>query len=493
MMSPPMSWVRNATATLSGLLSAALFVKLSQLTAPVVADRTVHVNSSTGNDTTGDGSSGAPWQTLARAWTDRLTYGELRAKYIVQLHGVGPYTMPVMGASICGDGGYFIVQGDSTVDVAIASGTFTGDLNTTTYALPTSAGLGSDTLKTYFLEITSGNCSGVRTSIVTNTDTSISIPDRQWRTALGAVANGDTFRVFAPGTVINVPAIATGAPSSGSDSWLGGVLLAIGAIKVMRHIFYNVALTLTGQLTFTESSIALVGVRTTGSSFVFMMFQRSRVALGHQPDPSLFLGGSPAANFKLFSYGLSLSDNAILEVGGSSSVMGSYYIGAGGLGLGYVSIGDEWICCGGRHDSAVSINGGRFEMYSGTYEYLHTTSLFSLLQRAQLFIGVGSGSKWVFAVTSGHCVQLTKGSFFGYGNFSTAGISGGTTDAAGYAINMLQGGGTVVIHGGAPVLTGGNGNGNDIKTTNLVRPNSFFAAAGDVMSDMGGAEVVLRA
>jgi hypothetical protein len=79
-----------ATNVLAGFMSAAGFAKLSRLLSPLIADRTVHVNSVTGNDTTGDGSSGLPWQTLARAWVDRLTYGDLRAVYTIQLHGVDP-------------------------------------------------------------------------------------------------------------------------------------------------------------------------------------------------------------------------------------------------------------------------------------------------------------------------------------------------------------------------------------------------------------------
>lgn len=539
--------------------------------APLTSARTVHLDAATGSDTTGDGSSAHPWQTLAKAWADRLTYGELRAVYTIQLHGVGPYTMPAFGASLCGDSGFFMIKGDPLVDVSIVTGTFTGDLNTTSYAVGTSPGLAlglsgsaasittfvsstltltgltgmtasligsritlsgaasagnngsfaiasvisassitvtnvsgvasdansgaivwsvTDTLKTYFLEITSGNCTGVRTNIVINTDTSISIPDRSWQTSLGAIANGNTFRVFAPGTVIDCPVPAVGSLLTGPRNWVGGTLFesTTEQSRLVRHLFYNVTISLTGRLAIVESEVAFVGVRTTGTSAILV--SRSNVGLGAALDASYLVGGSPALNSKLTSYGLSISSTPLLLIGGQTVVQGSYYIGGATI-VGTTSVADNWISWGGRHDGGLTLNGARFEVFNGSTQYIHSTKTKTVTQRAALYIAVGSGGKWVEAVTSGNCFTVQKDSFLGYGSYSVSGISGGTSDPAGYAVQLDLAGGTVVIHGGAPVLTGGIV-GNDFKTRNFIRPNAFFAAAGDVLSDLGGAEIVVR-
>lgn len=490
----PASKITNDSTVVGTFVSGALNTLGTAIVAvlyPLLVDRTVYCDSVSGNDSTGDGSVGLPWQTLARAWTDRLKYGELRAVYTIQLMGVGPYTMSAMGASVCGAGGFFVIKGDPAVDVLVAAGSFTGDLNTTTFTIATSAGLGSDTLKSYFLEITSGGCSGVRCSIVVNTDASISIPDKQWRTVLGAIVNGDTFRVFAPGTVINVPAPSTGQPQPGCYNWLGGSLggNSSATFRLVRHIFYNLSFALTGQITFSDSVLCLAGVRTTGTQQI--AFFNSKISMGFQFDPSLLLGGSPAINYKLLSYGLSVSAAAQVLLGQSSSVWGSYYY-AGGLVVGFVSIGDEFLSWGGRHDGTITINGGRFEPWGGSVEYVHFTKTITVSQRGQMLLTY-NGGKVVFAVTAGNCVSMTRGSFVSFGNFGTASISGGTTDVAGYAIQLSQGGGAVVVHGGALPIIGGTP-GLDIKTSLLgAQSSAFLAAAGDFISDLGGAETVVRA
>src|SRR5215218_4878641 len=56
----------NGLETVLGLDSAGT-VKRFDIRTKLAADVTYYVNVTTGNDTTGDGSSGAPWQTLQKA------------------------------------------------------------------------------------------------------------------------------------------------------------------------------------------------------------------------------------------------------------------------------------------------------------------------------------------------------------------------------------------------------------------------------------------
>lgn len=455
--------------------------------SPLIAARTIHLNSATGSDTTGDGSSAHPWQTLAKGWADRLTYGELRAIYIIQLHGVGPYTMPVMGASVCGVDGYFQVYGDSAVDVVAATGTFTGDLNTTTFQLPTSAGLGSNTLKDAFLEITSGNASGVRSNIVTNTDTSITIPIRQWRATLGAVANADTFRVFTPGTVINCPAAATGVICSGCYDWQGHSEYPLGYASggSVRHGFYNVQFTGT-QLSARNSSLALIGVR---SSLSVTWFDRTEL-VGSGPTNSFTWGvGTNTNTNKLSSYGF-IDTASTMLVGNRSIVVGVFCLkNAPNIGTGLGGEGDLWQQNGGRYEGGVILLGGTFSSSGGGATYTLISGPLSISKVAKLALLSGTTTRILFAITSGSCIDVSDGSFVHVNG--TTGMTGGTTDAAGYAIRLRGGGGRVLMTGALNV-TGGTA-GADIKTSVLgAQPAAFLAAAGDFISDLGGGEIVAR-
>jgi hypothetical protein len=477
-----------ATGSLPGFLSAAGFTRLSQLPQPLSGDRTVYCNSATGNDTTGDGSSGNPWQTLARAWADRLTYGELRAVYTIQLLGVGPYTWPQMGASVCGVGGYFIVRGDPTVDVAIASGTFTGDIVNATGIIPTSAGLGVDTLKTYFLEFTSGNNIGVRVNINTNTDTSISIPSRGWRLTSGLpIVNGDTFRVFAPGTAIDCPLPANNGAALGLEGWVGGSCFSSNRAS---HLLYNLALT-GSRIVVTNACVAFVGVRSTFTSTV--IFDANSKICAFASRNSFYLGvGANNLTDKLAAYGfISVNSSSTIVMEGSSTLAGTCYI-AGLMLIGAGSADDICITNGGRYDGGASIDGGKWEELSTATTYTVIGKTISMQNRGRLMALCGAGAKWKWTPTVGDCISMQRDCFVYLDNSGSAGVSGGTTAATGFGIHLTQGGGRVVINGAAS-LTGGTP-GQDIKTTTLApQSNAFLAASGDFISDLGGAESIVRA
>jgi hypothetical protein len=459
-------------------------------TPPLTSARTIHVDSALGNDATGNGSAALPYATLARAWTERLTYGELRAKLVVQLHGVGPYTMPVMGASVCGDGGYFQVYGDPAVDIAVASGTFTGDLNTTTYTLPTSAGLGVNTLKNAFLEITSGGCAGVRSNIVLNTDTSITIPLRAWRASIAAaVANGDTFRVFQPGTVINVPTPAAGVAYPGCYDWVGSAESVTGYSSggAARHGFYNVQFTGARMIT-RAAAVQLIGVRATLS---ILWFDRSHIVANGPSNGAAWGVGVSAITDLISSYGL--IDTASTFIIGNRTIIAGVLCVKTSLNIGseIAGEGDILLQRGGRFEGGITLTGGTFESNGGgtSYTYIQGALLFSKGAKGYLFTGSGTTSKMVFALTVGSCVDLSDNSLVNIIN--TSGLSGGTTDAAGFGIRVRAGGGRVLVNG-AFTLTGGTLNA-DVKTAvAAAQANAFFTAANIFITDMGGADLVAR-
>jgi hypothetical protein len=173
---------------------------------------------------------------------------------------------------------------------------------------------------------------------------------------------------------------------------------------------------------------------------------------------------------------------------GDTIVWGNHYFG------GFLNIfGDAYLqTWGGRFDGGGQIgSNARLEVFSSTVEFFYCTKTFTLFQRGILQLSVGGSGKWVFAVTSGSCIVLQKGSYLGYGSFGTTGISGGTTDPAGYALEF-QSISHCVVHGGAMALTGGRP-GADIKTPLLpAQPGTALAAVGDFISDLGGGVVIAR-
>lgn len=468
--------VKDALTTLSGALGL----------APLLVARTIYVNSSTGNDSTGTGAIGAPWQTLARAWADRLFYGELRAKYTINLLGVGPYTMPVLEASACGDGGFLVIQGDPTVDVSIATGSFTGPIVASTMTVPTSAGLGVDTLKAGFLEVTSGASVGCRLSIITNTDASIQVASNFGGGFV--VANADTFRVYAPGTAINFPTASSGQPIPGVSNWTGSRSFGVAYLSTAKHFLFNLLLTGAAASIY-RSNLGLVGVKSTLTS-TFSVLDKSYLWLGGLSNGFVLGVGADSSTGKLMNCGVVSTGTSTLLVGLVSSVfLTAYWVGS--MVIGSFSIGDEVLCHGLRCPNQIAITSGRFDCLGIGSLRMDKTSgtggCFFLQGGAQLKL-VGS-SPSLFANSSGSCIQVSQHSHVVLDN-SGGLLTGGTSDATRAAIVLQQAGGRVLFIG-AVTLTGGTP-GTDVKTTTLVQNNAFFAAAGDFISDVGGAEVVVR-
>src|SRR6266545_4324284 len=196
--------------------------------------RTVYVNSVTGNDA-GSGTLALPWKTLARAWAERQHYLVLRAKFTVQLLGVGPYDLSPMQGSACEDDGFFVVLGDPTVNVVLATGTATGDL--VGNVLPTSA-LAVNVGKNEFLRFTTGFYATAVFQVNENAANSVTIANRQTRGEQATpIGNGDAFQIVRPGTVIRISGGFSDAPPIEN---LTGITRDAVDLQSVRHVFYGV-------------------------------------------------------------------------------------------------------------------------------------------------------------------------------------------------------------------------------------------------------------
>ena len=447
----------------------------------LTVDRTIHVDSAAGSDSN-DGSAALPFATLARAWTERLTYGELRAKLIVQLHGVGPYTMPVMGASVCGVGGYFILRGDETVDVVAATGTFTGDVSTSTFVVNTSAGLGSDTKARKFLYITSGNCNGVRSTILANTDTTLSLPLADWRTTLGAIANGDTFAIKTPGTVINIPATASGQTNPGFVNCTGGGYPSGAVVGNTPQRHWVIGISFTGATAHNKESALLVA----GCTFTTARFQyyRCSVTIGGLANGNALGVGADSKTDMLTGYGVGTDSGSLFATGSHTLLCG--YASSSFATFGSGSIGDETIFNGVRFDLFSTVNGGRVEGFSSSLNIIKST--ITVMQGGQLIMNAG---RWTFAVTSGDCVLAQDAGLVVLTTAGGAVFTGGTSAGSGYGLRAISGG-KIICQNFLPTLTGGTLN-NDIKAESTAAiANATLGSNGTSTLDAVTQAIVMR-
>jgi hypothetical protein len=436
-------------------------------TPPLTAARTVHVDSALGNDL-GDGSAALPFATLARAWAERLTYGELRAKLVIQLHGVGPYTMPVMGASVCGNGGYFILQGDAAAEVIAFSGTLTGNL--AGFVVGSSAGLGVDTYKGDCIKITSGVLTGARVMIVSHTDTALTLAYTDVWTTLGATANGDTYTISRPGTVINLVDPASGQQDAGCFDWAG-----MFGTYLPRHIISNVTLTKTssGQFRMVRSAVALVGIK--AGAVGLQVTEKSFCAMGTIINGSILGVGADSDTNLLTAWGCSSTGNVI--VSGGSTLSGVQYR-AGGMTVGSSSSTDELIVWGGRFDGATTLSGCWLETF-GPGGYVDVRATITLSRLATYRVN-NFAATWKFTVTAGDVFRVKEGSTLCIEGVTTK-MSGGTSAAAGFAVNCA-GGGRCWFQNCAPLLTGGTLNA-DLHTSNVTAANATLAANGNAVGN----------
>jgi hypothetical protein len=386
--------------------------------------------------------------------------------------------MPVMQQSHATETGYFIILGDPASDIVAISGTFTGDVNTTTMVVNTSAGLGADTHKGKFLYITSGACSGVRSLILVNTDTSITVPLIDWRTTLGAIANGDTFSIKTPGTVINVPVLVSGQAFPGMHNCTGGGYQSgVFADAPQRHWIIGCAFTGAGGLAFKRSAIALAGCTFT----LQVTGYGCDMLIGGLPNGFPIGVGTDTATNKLLGYGVSTSAS-VLSTGTSMCFVNGLYSSAGTFTPGATS-GDVCYVNGCRLDGSIRINGARVEGYSASTNLISKTIVIT----RNGFLGLTIGT-WTFAVTVGQCLLAQENSTV----VITTGVtlSGGTTDAASVAMNAVSAGRIILVNR-APVLTGVGG--ADIKAeSSAAIDNATLSANGLSTVDAATLAVVMR-
>lgn len=434
--------------------------------AALTRPRTVYVDSATGNDDTGLGTQAKPWATLRRAWIERCQYIELRAPFVVQLIGVGPYALDFpVGASDCSPEGRFIVLGDPLAGVeVIASGTAVGDMSS--FVIPTSAIVGSHPFS--WIRFTSGNCAGCLFLVVDNLANSVTVANQVPRTTNGAIANGDTWELVQPITEVSIAA----APASGLEPNPGalnnwqGTFAGQSTTLQPTHILYGLRITGPGTLRLSSGSYALAFCRVAAT----LIGQQAQVQFGMLPEQS---GVPGSASSRLFAAGViceGLSCNflnssealGVLSInGGASNGSGSRLTWNGGRSAGAAA----WFFSGGAQlDSFTSIN-----------------ARYILARPVQLqgpAATLNQAGSWFSAVTSGSCLRVARGAQAAV----TGSWLGGTTDAAGYGVDVRSGGRVLFVNV-TPQLTGGTA-GSDLRTTNVaVAANSALNANGNAVGN----------
>lgn len=441
----------QASAAALGLSLADL---LTQLTPPLISARTVHVNSATGSDTAGDGSASNPWATVAKAWADRKRFGQLAAVYTMITHGAGPYTMPRMDGSTCIGAGAFVWLGDT--ETVVGSGTFAGDLSATTNVVATAAGLGSDVFKYDYIRVTSGALTGAVMQIAFHSDASITVGNSRVRTtAAAAIVNGDTFSIVRPATEVVIPTTTSGAQDPAFADLTGGGpgLVTNLANAGQGHLFYG--LRFTGQ-----------PVRTTRANCQFgfcrleagLQVSGGLVTCGKLPNGSLVGVGPNAKTDLLSGAGVQIVTAGSAIVFGSGILSGDVYCSRS-ISVGSGSSFDQFLLGGGRLDGALSVSlGGFFQPLGSSAEYRRVTATITVTAGGRM---VSASQPIVFAVTSGNCVQVRAAGLMRLSGANN--LSGGTSDAAGYALDV-RGGGTGVFVNSIWTVTGGTA-GSDLRTT----------------------------
>lgn len=443
----------------------------------LVSDRTVYCNSSTGNDSNA-GTQAAPFQTLSRAWTERLKYDQLFAKFRINLIGAGPYAMPLMGASICGNGGYFIIAGDTAAETIAYSGTFTGNLTGATNVVNTSAGMGADTHKGKFVRITGGALAGTIFQIVSHTDTSMVVNNKAaW--SIGSTANGDTFQIFLPGTAISTSVGGSGQPNLAPTDWVGGVPSLNQQANTPQHIFFDVIFTVAG-MNVLSSSISFIACQMSSGA---TRFTNSRIGCGNIINGFPLGIGTDTQTNALVGAGIYHTTSSGMQLDSGSFVAGCIYTPqTSGITVGFLSGLDSLQYLGGRIDGLLTVNGGLFEASnsSGAYRFGRQCTA----QRAGQIRIAASAAPVLFQQTLATCLRALYGGQI-YIESTAGAVTGGTTAAAGLGSDASDGG-LIIWKNQQPSLTGGTA-GVDLKVNTGTAANAALAANGNALTDVATA------
>src|SRR6266545_2339280 len=425
--------------------------------------RTVYVNSVTGNDA-GSGTLALPWKTLARAWAERQHYLVLRAKFTVQLLGVGPYDLSPMQGSACEDDGFFVVLGDPTVNVVLATGTATGDL--VGNVLPTSA-LAVNVGKNEFLRFTTGFYATAVFQVNENAANSVTIANRQTRGEQATpIGNGDAFQIVRPGTVIRISGGFSDAPPIEN---LTGITRDAVDLQSVRHVFYGVhfvAAVVGSRPSLAAAALAFGFCRLdTG----LIVSAQSIVQGGQLRAEVIGLPVTPAGRNLVYGAGLVNTTQSLSMSGGQLNGVVSSTTTISFLDNGFAFF--NWV---GGSAAQVNVFNGRVTA-SDFGDYLIQGRVRISNAGAVMLVQFGT---WRFVLTSGSCFVVQNGGYLEVGSaFSAANPSGGTTDVNGYGVDV-RGGGRVLYRNVTPALTGGTA-GSDLRTTNVpIAPNAALNANG---------------
>jgi hypothetical protein len=444
---------------------------LPALTAP----RTVHVDSATGSDISGRGTLARPWATFERAEFEHQQYCQLRAKFTIQLHGVGPYELTSLGGGECIDDGFFVVAGDPNEEIVLASGSATGDMIVN--VLPTTA-LAVNGFHDEFLRIKTGFYAGALFQINENAANSITVSNATLRAQfIDPFVNGDGFEIVRPGTQIRCSGGFAGSPEV--QNLVGMRFDPALNQQTVRHVFWSlhfIAATPLSQPLVQRAQIAFGFCRLdTG-----MSARGPNIIQGGQLTPGIVgVPVTPAGQYLVYGAGMVITTVPFAMVGGElNGIVTSI------AGLSFLDQGFGLFNWAGGHVGLLSVFNARVTGIDFA-DYLVNGRCRIANAGAVVLVQFGT---WRFVLTVGSCFVVQNGGYLEIGSaFSPASLlSGGTTDAAGYGVDV-RGGGRALFRSYTPTLTGGTA-GSDLRTSNVaIAANAALNANGTSVAVAGDA------
>ena len=441
-----MTSILNPMATESGpgFMSSTDKAKVNALPLPLEVDTDWYVDSAAGNDAN-DGSPGAPWATLARAFEERNKWGDISALAVIHLLGAGPYLAPTMRSRTAG-AGMLQIRGDMAAKTVYATGTFTGVL--TGFAFGVSAGLGANVHQGRFVRILTGAQAGVEFLLGEHTDNAMTVLDLRPFKSGKAPVSGDQFEIFVPATEIvldNAPVI--------SDC-VGGSITPYDNNQSPGLVFRHVTLSCSDIVYVSEAAVGFSTVRITKD--LYFQGHTAIGKLGNYGDPALFGVSSTNANAVLAA-GLFMDgpDWTYLEIDAGAVLMGTFVAPAP-----YVAYfgGATVIVYGSATRNGYAANGGDTQFF-GDKDCLN-------IHNGSFYISTGarvtSYAVAKFDIASWDCIYVydARVSFL-TGVYM---IGPGTSDPTGMAVTVVVG--FVSISGSELPISGGTA-GDDINVGSL--------------------------
>lgn len=431
-------------------VATALQTKLAATLERLTTSLTVYV-ATTGNDAN-DGSAGAPFATLARAFVERGRYAVRDCVFTIQFIGAGPFPFPVgSGGWLHSGAGMTALRGDNAVRTVHVTGTAAGDFVGSTPVINVSAGMGTDAHVGRFLRFLSGNLAGFVMQIAENTDTSLTVLSRLSRNQIALpVAAGDSFEIFTPGTTLQVTATSVVSNLLGGNSTTPTPTLLLEGVQVTGSL-----------LSFERCTVMPCAVKFVSSISI---------------QDATFLTG--LADSRPLGFTEHALRSASCWFAGTFNVYGESYGSFGAVLDGAFGINDRSsvsLSKGFRFNAAVTVRVGALQpsAASGTAGLWNATV--NVLSQG-FFKTTYSSANGVArcTVTTGDVLRVKHGGL-AIADHLVA-WPGGTTGAGGYGVNVSDGGQFLCTS--APTWTGATA-GKDLKTSgNGGVANSVLSATG---------------